>query len=275
MTLEIKIENEKMRRLLILIDCQNDFVCKDGTMYVDGAEETKKNIEAFIRTNRHRLDNIWLSMDLHTPYSINFAQFWGTVLGGDVVEDGGIRTSEIGTVWKPVLKDLADTEDYNKVVSQYKENYEFLPIYPPHCICGTKGSNIDEGVMSAVMSWSSYSKQNFNVMIKGADTLLDELSFLNPVLPKDAVPDLETVGRIRSYDQVFVAGYALDYCVKAFFDSILRIKEYSSLRNLTLLADCTNAVRKTFDINNDKTFSEAIGKGMKIAKITNFINGNL
>lgn len=264
-----------MRRLLILIDCQNDFVCKDGTMYVDGAEETKKNIEAFIRTNKHRLDNIWLSMDLHSPFSINFARFWGTVLGGDLVEEGGIRTSEIGTIWKPALKEIVDTEDYNKVVSLYKENFEILPIYPEHCICGTNGSNIDEGVMSAVVSWSSFSKKNYNVMIKGANTLLDELSFLNPVLPKDAVPDLKTVEQICSYDEVFVAGYALDYCVKAFFDSILRMKEYSSLRNLTLLIDCTNAVRKTFDINCDETFSEAIGKGMKIANITDFICGDL
>lgn len=260
-----------MRRLLILIDCQNDFVSKDGTMYIDGAEESKKNIEAFIRTNMHRLDNIWLSMDLHSPYSINFAQFWGTILGGDLVEDGGIRTSEIGTVWKPVLKDLADTEDYNKVISLYKESYEILPIYPPHCVYGTSGTNIDEGVMSAVMSWSSFSKQNFTVMMKGANTLVDELSFLNPVLPKDAVPDLKTVEQIRSYNEVFVAGYALDYCVKAFFESILRVKEYASLSNLTLLRDCTNAVRKSFVIEKDEVFSNALSKGLKLSKITDFV----
>lgn len=260
-----------MRRLLILIDCQNDFVCKDGTMYIDGAEESKKNIEAFIRTNMHRLDNIWLTMDLHSPFSINFARFWGTVLGGDLEEEEGIRTSEIGTIWKPALKEIADTEDYKKIVSLYKENCEVLPIYPEHCICGTKGSNIDEGIMSAVISWSSFSKKNCSVMIKGTDTLIDELSFLNPVLPKDAVPNLETVDRICSYDEVFVAGYALDYCVKAFFDSILRVKEYSSLRNLTLLTDCTNAVQKTFVLEKDDVFSKALSKGLKLAKITDFV----
>ena len=52
-----------MKKVLVLVDCQKDFMDKDGALYVEGAEEIKMNIVELVRSQQW--DKILITKDTH------------------------------------------------------------------------------------------------------------------------------------------------------------------------------------------------------------------
>lgn len=54
-----------MKDLFIGVDLQNDFMNKDGALYVSGAEEIKQNIKSLVLKLRDNVEHIFYTMDMH------------------------------------------------------------------------------------------------------------------------------------------------------------------------------------------------------------------
>lgn len=57
---------------LLIIDCQNDFVNKDGSLYVQGSENVTNNIIRFINEHRDDIEKIVLTTDYHPKDHMSF-----------------------------------------------------------------------------------------------------------------------------------------------------------------------------------------------------------
>ena len=64
------------RNLLLIIDPQNDFVNPDGSLYVDGAEDSIKNLCQWINENNKNIDEVFITQDTHMSYHIGHSCFW-------------------------------------------------------------------------------------------------------------------------------------------------------------------------------------------------------
>ncbi len=89
------IPNKKFT--LLIIDCQNDFVAHDGSMYVNDAENKIANICKFIKENKDNITRVILTKDNHPKNHLSFMKnggewpehcvegTWGSKINEDII----------------------------------------------------------------------------------------------------------------------------------------------------------------------------------------------
>src|SRR5512146_686812 len=69
---------------LLIIDPQNDFCDQQGALYVPGAREDMLRLATFIRSVRHQLSDIVITLDSYPIVAIERPTFWKRGDGGAV-----------------------------------------------------------------------------------------------------------------------------------------------------------------------------------------------
>ncbi len=264
-----------MNLQLLIIDPQNDFCHPDGALFVQGAVEDSVRTAGLIRRLGAQIDVIHVTMDCHHLLDIAHPLFWVdadghppapfTIIGADDLDSGTYRTS------KPALQQRAAA-----YVRQLAAHGRYpLCIWPPHCLIGTWGNNLQEDIGRAVYEWENSSLQPADVIFKGSNIWTEHYSAVQADVPDphDHSTQLNT-GLIRSLasaDVIGVMGQARSHCVaNTVRDISARIGE-EAVSRLWLIEDACSDVSGFEPLGNDFV-AELTGRGMRLSTCEKFLS---
>lgn len=256
---------------LIGIDLQNDFVLKNGSLSVPGAEEDAKRIAEFITKNKSKITQISMTMDTHRNFSIFYPEFWKDKDGNHPVPFTTITTQDI--------KDGKWTTTFNplwsfKYVEELEKNGKYsLTLWTKHCMVGTKGHCIVDVVMDAINDWELSTCKFANYYMKGTNPMTENYSVFKAevVYPNAPETDLQqnVLHILNNCDVLYLCGEAQSHCTKFSLDDINKYCPELS-KKIVILEDCMSPIG-TFDINTDPVYQEAVRLGAKIMKSTDVV----
>ena len=258
-------------KTLLIIDPQKDF-CEGGALPVTGATEDCKRLAGFVEGILP--DTILVTLDSHRYIDIAHPAFWKndkaenpkpfeTIISVEDVENG---------VWKTTHPDRQ--EQALKYVKALAEGGRYpLCIWPPHCIIGHAGQNIQDTLGLALMEWELKTLGIVHCIAKGTNPMTEHYSAYKAevVDPYDSTtfPNKNLLYTVKSADVTYIGGEALDYCVANTVRDIVNDPEFGeeNIKKLVLLEDCTSPVG--FPKGLDKQFlDEMTSRGMKVCKST-------
>lgn len=249
---------------LLIIDPQNDFcdilakrgepagmVLPDGTRFraalpVPGANEDMKRLAAMIDRIGSKLEDIHVTMDSHRlidiAHPIWFMDQNGnmpanfTIISADDIENG------IWTTRNPVFRQR--TLEYAR---KLKAGGKYLLcIWPPHCIIGTWGHNVQEDLNAALQRWSEKEFAMVDYVTKGSNPWTEHYGAMEAEVPdpEDPSTSLNTdfLTMLSEADMVVVAGEALSHCVKSTVTQIADNIGDEHIKKFHILTDCTSPV---------------------------------
>jgi nicotinamidase/pyrazinamidase len=264
-------DQDSVRRLLLLVDEQVDFVHADGALSVPGAVEDARRIIEWIYRFAPLITKIALSLDSHHPTQIFYPTWWETE-GGDAPEPYTAITAEqvARGEWRPRYEPDWSREYVRDLQSQAKKD---LMIWPYHTMIGTVGHALTPALYEAVVYHSAARESRVEYIIKGTIPDTEYYSLLEPEVKRPGDPrgtlNEEFLRRLIGYDRVYIAGQAKSHCVLETLSSIMSRhgNQPDVVEKLHLLTDCTSAVAHPeidFDAIADKRLQEFGEKGLKL-----------
>lgn len=210
-----------MKKLLLLIDAQVDFVSPSvdvydglpGKLYIVGAEHNAEFLEKWIKINKEDIDSILCTMDTHYTTHIGHPKAWNDKKG-HIVDPFTIITSEQveRDDYSPTSMTKERAVKYLKSVESFGHQHQ---IWPTHCLAGSVGQAIDEHVMRALEDWSELKKKHYGIFQKGfvdSAEMYSAFSYADGNIPDFSKQALYSIA-VQNFDEIIVAGFAMDYCV--------------------------------------------------------------
>jgi nicotinamidase-related amidase len=199
-----------MKKLLLIIDPQNDFVDSRGSLYVPGAEKGIDAIVKFIKENGQDIDDIAITQDTHKKYHIAHPAFWYprpepfTQISAEDYRDG---------VYSAIMYPSKEDKPYDPFILQYLESLPGpLTIWPEHCLSGSWGWAFPDNLVDAVHDWEIQPRlRSFKIYQKGMWSNMEAFSLFTPTfLDYRPYADIDV---FEKYDEIIVCGFAKDVCV--------------------------------------------------------------
>jgi nicotinamidase-related amidase len=234
-----------MSEALVVIDPQNDFCDRRGSLYVDGAEEDIARLSMYIEKKGAEIQGIFVSLDSHDGVAVFHPAFW---LGGD----GG----------RPAPFTQISSADFKsgkwRVASPANEPFAArtldvidarglgaIMVWPEHCIVSTWGHEITAPLQNALRAWREATGLAVRYVFKGENPYTDQFSVFEGV--DDSYPETSFnenfFARLAEFEQVTFAGEALSHCVQeSILSYVRRLKKNGTQQTVGLLADCTSPV---------------------------------
>lgn len=262
-----------MRKIeLLVIDPQNDFCNPKGALFVQGADEDSKRLAAMIRRLKGKIYDIHVTLDTHHLLDIAHPIFWKdssgkhpnpfTIISADDVEKGTWTTTN------PRFLDRA--KDYVKGLA--KNSRYPLCIWPPHCLIGTWGHNVQSDVAEALLEW----EKGFafvDYVTKGSNLWTEHYSAVQADVPDPADPstllNTRLIQTLTDADVIGITGQALSHCVANTVRDIANNFGEDNIKKLVLLEDTTSSVGGFEKMGTDFV-KEMTARGMQISKSTEF-----
>ncbi len=248
---------------LLIIDPQNDFCSPDGALYVPGSEKDCERLSIFIKNNASKISSIHVTMDTHPYFHIAHPVFWRDADGKEPPPYTSITNFDFEEGrFKPAISSLTpQVENYLiKLESQGKHK---LTLWPPHCLIGTSGHNVNPELMEALHFWEKSQPGNIvDYIFKGKNPLTEHYSAIQAEVVD--VNDAETrtnfalIDELKKSERIIVAGQALSHCVKFTLNDLFI---YIPQQKITLLRDCTSIIRE-YEREAEEFVSENSSKGM-------------
>jgi nicotinamidase-related amidase len=256
--------NEKI--LLLIIDMQNDFCLPEGSLYVKGAEKDVSRLAKFIKKNSEAIHNVIFTQDYHNVVDISHPIFWEDKHGNHPAPFTEITLKQIlGGFWKPRFQ-REKAIDY---VRKLEKNGDFHhTIWPEHCIIGSHGAAICDGVLEPVKDWAR--KGNFyEVITKGTHPLTEHFGALKANVPVPGSPETnintELVNKLSSARRIYIAGEAKSHCVAATIKQMIHIGGLA--RKLYIIEDCMSSI-DGFEAAATPIYEKASAEGAKLVSST-------
>lgn len=259
--------NDPIRRLLLCIDVQNDFV-EGGALAVPGAAADIERITRFIYNNMGDISNIMCSLDTHMPHQIFHPCWWANSSGDHPAPYTIITSADVASgVWFPIIK---PKKSIKYLVELEKSSKKQLCIWPYHCIEGTVGASL-ENEFSKMVYFFSVARKSKNVMIqKGRDPLSEMYGIIKPEYDEKNFVNNDFLSAVQKYDEIYVVGEAASHCL---MESVKQIAEHFKnepdiTQKIVILEDCTSPIGG-FEEETKRTFEE-FGKkfGIRFMKST-------
>jgi nicotinamidase-related amidase len=262
---------DRARVLLLLVDCQVDFIHPQGTLSVPGAvEDTRRTIEWLYR-QLDRVTTVAASLDSHIPLQIFYPTWW---LGADGAQPAPytVITADDAAAgrWRPVYQPQWSLEYLTRLEQQAKKS---LMIWPYHTMIGSVGHNLMPALYEAIMLHSAARQAQPRFFIKGMIPQTEHYSIIEPeVKPPDeprAQPNGELLDLIPAHDRVYIAGQAKSHCVLETIASLVRHFGAGSdvVRRFHVLTDCMSSVAHPqidFETLAAQAFAEFAAAGMHL-----------
>jgi len=243
--------DEKNKMVLVLIDPQNDFCNPKGSLFVRGADQDMKRLGQWIKKNP--IDDIWVSLDTHSPNHIAHPTFWVDGSGNHPVPFTTITPEYVRTgQWTPRHQDLKTVEDY---LGSLQATGQELIVWPEHCLQGSWGHGVEEELFGVLTDWQRSMGKTVVYLQKGENNTTEQYSAISAAVP-NSDPRTRFNDPVRHYlmakwEEIVFAGEALSHCVLATIKDVVlgegHINPYPYPPKFTLLVDCCSVV------NGDKT----------------------
>jgi len=250
---------------LLIVDPQNDFCTTDGALFVPGSDKDCSRLASFIRKNSDKIDSIHVTMDTHPAFHISHPCFWRDENGNEVEPFTCITSNDFSEgKFKPAIPALNPrVEDYLvKLESQGKYKHT---IWPPHCLIGTSGHNVEVTVIEAIREWERQNPgKNAHFVFKGINPLTEHYSAIQADVVDHEDPDSKTnfsfIDTLKQNDTIIVAGQALSHCVK---NTLTDLFVYIPQSKIKVLKDCTSSV-PGYETTGKEFLEENVEKGMEL-----------
>ncbi len=283
----------RKKNAILAIDCQNDFVSPkgssyEGTLYVPGAEKDCERIENFIIKNINEIDHISFTMDTHQPNSIFHPSFWldkngnhpspFTIIKHEDIKNGIWRAiyQREGEEYVNFIEDLAKEEEKNGIIFPI---YNHM-IWPEHCILGTEGWLLHQGLMNAIIKWSHHNPYRvYNAEVKGDYILSEHYGIFESQRPTANVPstnlNFQLIKVLEEYENVFLIGEARSHCVATSLKQAI-YKAPDLAKKFVILTDCMSDVQGavngvTFGEISQPIYDLAKSMGVRFEKSTDVV----
>ncbi|GHV33957.1 nicotinamidase [Synergistales bacterium] len=225
---------------LVIIDSQNDFCDKKGSLYVDGAEEDIARLSDYIK--RENISGIFASLDSHDVVSIFHPAFW--------INGAGERPAPFTQITYDAFASGEWKVDVGKNMpfalrtfrAMRAKSVPSVTIWPEHCVVSTWGHQLAKPLQDAIAHWRDKTGLSVRYIFKGENPYTDQFSIFEGV--DDSYPETSfnnaLFERLSSFDTVTFAGEALSHCVQ---ESVLSyMHRLCTQQTVRLLTDCTSPV---------------------------------
>lgn len=257
-------KEDKKKRLLILIDPQNDFMPQIGSLPVEGAIEDIKRITDFIYRNNNSITKIMCTQDTHQPMQIFHPKWWKD-RNGNIVEPYTVITYEDYQrgIWLPTYGDTNRTEDYLK-------NMESIQIWPEHCIEGEFGWKFEGQLLKMIYFWAVTRNTIPDIVKKGTDPYSEMFGAIKAEYDPTNRKTKKVIKAAEEYDEIYIAGEASSHCLPITVKQIIEefIGRQDIISKITILEDCTSPVKGCEDLQKE-FFNEFRNCGIRIANSQN------
>lgn len=248
-----------MKKCLLVIDMQNDFVNKDGSLYVPNADIAVDNLIKLLY-DKNKFDKIIFTRDAHPLKNISNVNLWKDKEGNTLPPFTVISYNDIIQEKYKTLFSSNFLRKYTKYLE--KHSNKKLTLWPQHCIKDTEGyqlhyklqnfvkNNMDKCVL--INKGKSSKTEHYSIFKAEMPLSFDKRTFLNKRL----------LNTIDQYDEVYICGVATDYCVK---ESVRIINKYrpNIMKKTIFITNCMASI-SNIDLNEDEVFKESIKMGAKI-----------
>ena len=263
--------SDSRRVMLLLVDCQIDFIFSEGTLCVSGAiADTQRTIEWLYR-NAADLTSIAASLDSHTSFQIFSPTWWTDEQGQHPAPFTPISTADVRAgKWRPLI----DPAWSLRYVEELEQGGKYaLMIWPYHTLIGTPGHALVPALSEAIMYHAAARRAQPTWLLKGSIPQTEHYSILEPEVkvPSHPLGSLNTafLDMLARYDLVYVAGQAKSHCVLATMRSIMTYfaDQPDVIAKLRFLMDCTSSVAHPtidFDALADAELQAMAAKGMRL-----------
>jgi nicotinamidase/pyrazinamidase len=263
-----------------------------GSLPVIGSYQDMQRMATFIRRAGPKLNDIHVTMDCHRLMDVAHPAWWRAV---DATKAGGmdmrtmptpgtqISESDIGTKWSPVIPQVYGrnaVEYFKEYVSTLEKTGKYKhTIWPPHCLIGTSGNNIQDDVAAALVEWEEQNIAVVDYVTKGSNPYTEHFGAVEAEVPDPHDPSTmlnkNLVDTLEKTDMVFLGGEALSHCLRSTVEQIASNFSSDSIKKLCLLIDCSSPVIIPgvidFTADAQKFVAEMQKRGMKVAKSTDVL----
>ncbi len=229
---------------LLIIDPQNDFT--EGSLAVPGAKEDMQRLAKMIDRIGDKVEKIHLTMDSHHLIDISHPLWWEDEKGNQPEPFTIISSDEVAQgKWRARRKDLRDRSE-NYVKSLDSGGKYSLCIWPPHCLMGTWGHNVEENLNEALQRWAGKQFATINYVTKGSNPFTEHYGGLMAEVPDSSDPSTgmnkNLLDVLQQADVIIVAGEALSHCVKETVTQIAENIGEEHIKKFFILEDCSSPV---------------------------------
>jgi nicotinamidase-related amidase len=261
---------------LLLIDPQNDFCDPKGSLFVTGSPNDSRRSADLIKRLMNRLDDIHVTLDSHRNFDIAHPLYWKNSAGKNPTPFTLISVKDVENgVWTPTITSLFKRSlDYVKALE--KNGKYVLCIWPPHCLIGSWGHNIQNEIFDAITEWEKTNIAMMNVVTKGSNPYTEHYSAIKAEVPdpqdhstqinKEFIKNLED-----NCDTLVIGGQAASHCVKATVEDIVNnFSDRAYAQKIVLLTDAMSPV-PGFEKNQQDFFDYARNAGIKFSTTADFL----
>lgn len=256
---------------LLIVDAQNDFCHPDGTLFVPGAPEDAARLCSLIDRliESGNVANFHITLDTHFVTDISHPGFWrdttGTMprpftqIGPEDLESGRWVPADPGAAVR-----VADYLEKLESTGKYRHT-----IWPEHCILGSLGHCIHEGVHRRVTRWERHEGKRADYILKGMNLWTEHYSVLKAEVEDPGDPNTRLNRRLLedlvSAESVLISGQALSHCIANTLRDMIDTLGVASLGKMVLLEDTTSSV-PGFENFGERVLEEAKRAGMQVMK---------
>ncbi len=267
---------DKVKKLLVGIDLQNDFIAPSGTLKVEGAVDDLRRFVEYIYKKAEEISGLLFTLDQHLPWQIFYSLWWKDKNGKHpdpltMISEDDVKKGK----WIPQL-DKKWSLEYPTTLKE--TNQSPLIIWPEHCMIGSAGAALVADLAEAV-EWLAAARNIQPIFVfKGTVPQSEHYGAFRccvPV-PGNLQGGLQTgyLDAVAQYDVIEVVGQAEDFCVR---ETIKQMLEYFNnpknpqpdvIKKMRFLRDCTSLVFPDKRKEADKILDDFAAQGVQIVKST-------
>ncbi|MDR3265927.1 MAG: isochorismatase family protein [Synergistaceae bacterium] len=229
---------------LVIIDPQNDFCDRRGSLCVEGAEADIVRLSRYIEKAGSAVSGIFVSLDSHDGVAIFHPSFWVNGAGEHPAPFTQITPEDFGAEKWKVVSNANEPFAARTFEVMKKKGIESLMVWPEHCVVSTWGHQIADPLLGALADWREKTGLPVRYVFKGENPYTDQFSVfegLDDSYPETAFNE-RLFAQLARFDQVTFAGEALSHCVRESILSCVRRLGKTKQPAVRLLVDCTSPV---------------------------------
>lgn len=253
---------------LVIIDPQNDFMdilagpndpvglfLPDGTKFrstlpVPGALKDMERVAAMVKRVGARLDDIHVTLDSHRVIDVAHPGFWRGQDGKPPAPFTMITNDDIKNgIWAPRGGNQYRQRMLDYTAALAGAGKFVLMIWPEHCLIGSWGHNVVDGLKAELDAWERSQFANVDYVTKGTNTFTEHYGALLAEVPDSSDPSTQLngqfIGVLQSADIIGIAGEASSHCVKTTVEQIVDNIGDQHLSKIHILTDCMSPVPQT------------------------------
>jgi nicotinamidase-related amidase len=261
-----------MSNSVFIIDPQNDFCSKNGSLSVPGAEDDCTRFAQFIKNNSNKIDSIHVTLDCHPYFHIAHPDFWRDEEGKEPAPYTTITYKDFSAgKFVTAIPELSKRADEYISTLENSGRYQ-LTIWPPHCIIATEGFCVYKDIDNAIHQWEKdVVGRSVDFIVKTRNPLTEHYSAIHAEVPDPSDSSTRTnftlIDKLKGNGMIYVGGEALSHCVA---NTLRDLCVYIEPKKITLLEDCSSSVAG-FDEVGRKFLEEYVSKGMHIASAESLV----